>query len=281
MSREEFVVWLLDPTQSDICRDQLGVTGLSAGEIDGLINQARAHVNPCEAKIAIHLLEQIQSTKGGALSKWQRFRVLTNLGASHLMIEEGKTAARYFLDAAPLQPDDETGVGNEVFAYHLLLQEKETREKAAAAILRFPNSTRIRSMWIQSAPQEKTYEELLDATPAYIRKDDEVASALCRRALACGQLDRAIEHAKDAVADNPKWSQTHLLLAQAYFARVAAAERTVKPLNAEEREAALAKSLSHADDAISAAEAEGVQFVKAHAVALKTDIARIHGRSPE
>ena len=281
VSREEFVVWLLDPANSDICRDQLGITESSAAEIDALIDQVRAHVNPCEAKIAIHLLEQIQRTKGGALSKWQRFRVLTNLGASNLMIEEGKTAVRYFLDAAPLQPDDETGVGNEVLAYHLLLQEKETREKAAAAIERFPNSTRIRSLWIQSAPQEKTYEELLDATPAYIRKDDEVASALCRRALACGQLDRAIEHAKDAVADNPKWSQTHLLLAQAYFARVAAAERTVKPLNAEEKEATLAKSLSLADDAISAAEAECVQFVKAHALALKTDIALIQGRKED
>lgn len=281
MSREEFIVWLLDPAQSDICRDQLGVTGLSAGEIDGLINQARTHVNACEAKIAIHMLEQIQLTKGGALSKWQRFRVLTNLGAANLMIEEGKIAARYFLDAAPLAPDDETGVGNEVLAYHLLLQEKETREKAATAIERFPNSTRICSLWIQSAPQEKTYEELHDATPAHMRKDDEVASALCRRALACGQLDRAIEHAKDAVVDNPKWSQTHLLLAQAYFARVAAAERTVKPLNAEEKAATLAKSLALCDAAISAAEAECVQFVKAHAFALKTDIALIQGRKED
>ena len=281
MSREEFVVWLLDPAQSDICRDQLGITGLSAGEIDGLINQARAHVNPCEAKIAIHMLEQIQVTKGGALSKWQRFRVLTNLGASNLMIEEGKTAARYFLDAAPLAPDDETGVGNEVLAYHLLLQEKETREKAAAAISRFPNSTRIRSLWLQSAPPQTTYEELLDATPAHLRKDAEVASALSRKALACGRLDQAIEHAQDAVADNSKWSQTHLLLAQAYFARVAAAERTVKPLNAEERAATLAKSLSLADDAISAAEAECVQYVKAHALALKADVAFAEGRKED
>jgi hypothetical protein len=182
----------------------LGITGLSEGEIDGRINQARAHVNPCEAKIAIHMLGQIRLAKGGAISKWQRFRVLTNLVASNLMIEECKIAARYFLDATPLAPDDETGVGNEVLAYHLLFQEKETREKAATAIERFPNSTRIRSLWIQSAPQEKTYEELHDATPARMRKDDEVASALCTRTLACGRLDRAIEHAKDAVANNPK-----------------------------------------------------------------------------
>ena len=65
------------------------------------------------------------------------------------------------------------------------------------------------------------------------------------------------------------------------FARVAAAERTVKPLNAEEKTTTLAKSLSLADDAISAAEAECVQFVKAHAFALKTDIALIQGRKED
>ena len=279
--REEFITWLLDPANADICRHQLGITESSAAEIDALIDQARERINPREAKIAIYLLEQIQRTRGGNLSSWQRFRILTNLGCAHLVLEEGKIAARYFLDAAPLQPDDQKGVENEVLAYHLLLQEKETREKADAAVERFPNSMRARSLWLQSAPQEKTYEELLDATPAFMRTDAEIASALSRKAIACGQLDRAIEHAKDAVADKPKWSQTHLLLAGVYFARVVATERTVKPLNADEREATLANSLSLADDAISAAEAEGVPYVKAHAFAIKAEIALIQGRKED
>ncbi|HXM59870.1 MAG TPA: hypothetical protein VN950_03370 [Terriglobales bacterium] len=279
--REEFITWLLDPANADICRHQLGITESSAAEIDALIDQARERINPREAKIAIYLLEQIQRTRGGNLSSWQRFRILTNLGCAHLALEEGKIAARYFLDAAPLQPDDQKGVENEVLAYHLLLQEKETREKADAAVERFPNSMRARSLWLQSAPQEKTYEELLDATPAFMRTDAEIASALSRKAIACGQLDRAIEHAKDAVADKPKWSQTHLLLAGVYFARVVATERTVKPLNAGERETTLANSLSLADDAISAAEAEGLPYVKAHAFAIKAEIALIQGRKED
>jgi tetratricopeptide (TPR) repeat protein len=279
--REEFITWLLDPANADICRHQLGITETSTAELDALIDQARERINPREAKIAIYLLEQIQRTRGGNLSSWQRFRILTNLGCAHLALEEGKIAARYFLDAAPLQPDDQKGVENEVLAYHLLLQEKETREKADAAVERFPNSMRARSLWLQSAPQEKTYEELFDATPAFMRTDAEIASALSRKAIACGQLDRAIEHAKDAVADKPKWSQTHLLLAGVYFARVVATERTVKPLNAGEREATLANSLSLADDAISAAEAEGVPYVKAHAFAIKAEIALIQGRKED
>ena len=279
--REEFITWLQEPANADICRHQLGITDSSAAEIDALIDQARDRVTPCEAKIAIYLLEQLQRTKGGNLSRWQRFRILTNLGSAHMAIEEVTIAARYFLDAAPLQPDDQKGVENEVLAYHLLRQERETREKAAAAVQRFPNSTRARSLWLQSALQEKTYEELLDATPAFMRTDAEIASALSRKAIACGQLDRAIEHAKDAVADRPKWSQTHLLLAGVYFARVVATERTVKPLNAEEREATLANSLSLADDAISAAEAECVPYVKAHAFAIKAEIALIQGRKED
>ena len=54
-----------------------------------------------------------------------------------------------------------------------------------------------------------------------------------------GEHERGIEHAKDAVADKPKWSQTHLLLAQSYFASVVV---STKALKAEDRDAALTTS---------------------------------------
>jgi tetratricopeptide (TPR) repeat protein len=255
------------------------VSSVSAtSEIDALIDEARTRITPGEAQIAVMLLNRVQRTKGGELSDWHRFRIFTNLGAANLMLGKGEAAARHFLDAAPLRPDDELAVANEVLAYYLLLQEKETREKVAVAVERFPNSTRIRSLWLQSAPPAQTYEELLDATPGHLRKDAEIACALCRRAMAGGRVERGIEHAKDAVADKPKWSQTHLILAQAHFARVVVA---TKPLNSEDRDATLATSLSVADDAISAAEAEGVPYVKAQAFALKADIALVQGRKED
>lgn len=165
-----------------------------------------------------------------------------------------------------------------MLAYHLLLQERETRDRVAVAVQRFPNSARIRSLWIQSAPPERTYEELLDATPGHLRKDAEIACALCRRAMASGHHERGIEHAKDAVADKPKWSQTHLLLAQAHFARVVVA---TKALKIADRDATLATSMSAADEAISAADAEGVPYVKAQAFAIKADIALIRGHKEQ
>jgi hypothetical protein len=102
------------------------------------------------------------------------------------MLGKGTEAARYFLEARQFRPDDELAVTNEVLAYHLLLQEDETRQRSAVAIERFPNSARLRSLWIQAASSQKTYEELLEATPGHLRKDAEVASALCRKALSSG-----------------------------------------------------------------------------------------------
>jgi len=258
------------------------VTSTSAAtEIDALIDEARAHITPSDAQIGVLLLNRIQRSKGGELTDWHRFRIATNLGAANLMLGLAAEAARYFLEAKHFRPDDELAVTNEVLAYHLLLQDDETRRKSAAAIERFPNSTRLRSLSIQSAPAEKTYTELLEATPGHLQKDAEVASALGRKALASGLLGPAIEHARKATVDKPKWAQAHLLLAQAYFGTIAMAVRTAIPLIAKERETNLANSLAAADDAISLAVTDRDANTRAQALALKSDITFIQGRNED
>jgi transcription elongation GreA/GreB family factor len=247
-------------------------------EIDAMIDEARARINPKEAQIAIMLLNRVSQTKGGELSEWHRYRILTNLGAAHLMLGKATEAARYFLDATPLRPDDQLAVTNEVLAYHLLLQDEEARTKAALAVDRFPNCSRLRALWIQAAPLNQSYEELLSATPEHMRKDAEVASALSRRAMSEGLIDLGIDYAKDAIADKPKWSQARVFLAQAYFARVVMA---AKPLKLQDRESTLANSIAAANDAIAAAEEEGVPYVKATALALQADIALLQGRKED
>jgi hypothetical protein len=258
------------------------VVSISAtSEIDALIDEARTRITPSEAQIAVLLLNRIQRTKGNVLSDWHRFRIFTNLGAASLLLGKSKEAAQHFLDAKPFRPEDELAIANEVLAYHLLFQEEETRERSAAAVNQFPNSTRLRSLWIQSRLQTDRYQDLVEATPGHMLKDAEVAAALCRSALAGGLIDNGIARAKDAVQDKPKWSQAHLLLAQAYFGRIAMAERTITPLTAEDRETTFAKSLAAADEAISISKAEGESYVMAQALALKSDIALTQGRKED
>lgn len=253
----------------------------SKNEVDSLIDEARSHVTPNGAQMAILMLNHIQRSRGDELSNWHRFRITTNLGVASLMLGKGTEAARYFLEAKGFRPDEQRAIENEVLAYHLLLQVEKTHQEAIAGLERFPNSTRLRSLSIQSAPADSKYEELLEATPAHVRKDAEVASALSRRALAAGLIEIGIQHAEDSIADKPKWSQAHLFLAQAYFGRIAIAERTIRPLGAEGRNACLASSLEAAAKAITLAEAEGVSFVKAEALALKSQIALFEGHLDE
>lgn len=252
-----------------------------SSEIDALIDDARTRINPKEAQVAVLLLNRVSQTKGGELTDWHRYRIRTNLGAAHLMLGKGTEAARYFLDAKPLRPDDELAIANEVLAYHLLFQDEETRDKANLAVERFPNSTRLRSLWLQSRTLEQPYEELFEAVPGHMRKDAEVAAALSRRAMSQGKLDRGIEHAKDAIADKPKWADARLFLAQAYFARVAVSDPSIAPLNASDRKAMLASVLTAADEAICIAEEEGVSYVTAAALALQADVALMQGRKDD
>jgi len=265
------------------CVVSLAEAAVSAGtrtEIDSLIDEARAYITSNQSQIAVLLLNQIQRTRGCELSDWHRFRILTNLGAANLNLGNGAEAAKYFLNARQFS-EDELAITNEVLAYHLLLNDEETRERSTRALERFPASTRLRSLWIQAADPAKSYEHLLAETPTHMRKDAEVALALGRRALTARLIERAIEHAKDAVADKPKWPQAHLSLAQAYFAKIAVFGRSTPRLTGSDREEALRNSMAAADAAIYAVAAEGNSFAKCEALALKSDIALIQGHKED
>lgn len=245
-------------------------------ESDALIDEARERIKPGEAQIAITLLHRVQRLKGGELSDWHRFRILTNLGAANLILGKGNEAARNFLDAAPLRSDDELAVTNEVLAYHLLLQDQPTRDKAEAATVRFPNATRIRSLLIQSAKQETPYADLLADTPEHMRSDAEVASALARRAMMAGLIETGIEHAKAAIADKPTsfWLRP---TSRGWSWPSGPSNRSKRTKRGSNSKAPAAL----ADAAIANADSDDLAYVRAQAFALKSDIAHVRGRKED
>lgn len=249
--------------------------------IDAEIDIARDQINSRNAQIALSQLNRIQKTKGADLTEWHRFRICTNLGAAYLILGRGPEAARHFLDAAPLRPDDELAVANEVLAYHLLGDDEQTRRRVVVARERFPNSTRLMSLWLQSSPMDLPYDDLLAATPVHLRSDAEVSFALGMRAMASNQIDAGEQHAKDAIEAKPKWSQVHFFLAQVQFGRFVLSDRTSSPLEGEGRLAALTLADSSASKAIEVAEVEGISYVKAKAFGLRSDIAFIRGRKDD
>jgi tetratricopeptide (TPR) repeat protein len=99
--------------------------------------------------------------------------------------------------------------------------------------------------------------------------------------MTAGLIEAGIEHAEAAASDKPEWAQAHLLLAQAHFARVAMAERTIKPLNSDEKKKHIESAINSADSAISIADTDDQAYVRAQAFALKTDIALVQGHKDD
>jgi hypothetical protein len=64
VSREEFITWLRDPAQSDICRDQLGIAVSMPSELEPALKCAQ------EAAKALRLRDAAVFCNSAAISSW-------------------------------------------------------------------------------------------------------------------------------------------------------------------------------------------------------------------
>jgi len=261
--------------------NEASLAASSTDVIDILIDEARDKVNARESQLAILLLNRLRQTKGDVLAPRQLFRALTNLGAANLNLRNVAVAAEYFLKAGPLQPNDETGQINIVLAHHLLGQDEEAHRLASTLLVQCPYSARLLSLWIMSAPPEKSFEELEAAVAPTLRKEAQIASALSQLALKAGDTNLAIMYAQNAVADKPDWAQLHLVLAQSRFARVIFAEGRSAPLSHSDRIELLEQTNTSAERAYHLARSEKDAYIVSQARALQVDIALLDGRKED
>lgn len=246
--------------------------------IDRLIDEARDKINAHESQLAVLLLNRIRQTRGDVLTARQRFRVLTNLGAANLNLRNARAAAEYFLSASPLQPDDELGRINLVLANHVLGNDEDAHRIASELLPQFPHSSRLLSLWIASAPREKSFAELEAASDVRLRGDAQVAAALGQVALRDADVTAAIKYAEDALKDKPDWAQLHLLAAKAHLAEVIAPTVGSVPLAPAERNRCLGDADRFAERAYQLAKAGSDDYLASEARALQVDVAILDQR---
>ncbi|MGA9885394.1 MAG: hypothetical protein WBQ34_16890 [Candidatus Acidiferrales bacterium] len=196
-----------------------GVQSLTAkvegDEIDSQINEARDEITNRQFQLATFLLNRIQRNNSAQLTPRQKFRVLSNLGAAALGQNNGPAAARFFLDAATHQPMDEHARTNEVLACLLVDDITTCHEKASELRREYPSSARLASLWVTSGARNTPFAEIERELDSILLTDPEVCVALARRALMEIQLPKALQYAAAAAKAAPKWSQPHLVMAQA------------------------------------------------------------------
>ena len=245
-------------TQFQVQNDQLlsRLTDVVSGnQIDERINEARDLVNKREFRDAAIVLRQEESKNGHLFNDRQRFRLASNYGAIAYGENRIEDAGRHFLDAVRYAPEDELARINEVFAYFLLGDRSRAFELATERRMKYPSSARLAGIWINSAPEAKSPEDLASQLDSALLGDAEVCIALARRCMMADKLDSADEYCGRAILVNPKWSQSWLVRAQAGVGMLMEENAGTRILNTP-RSTILAKAIEDSTKAIEVCEKE-------------------------
>lgn len=249
-------------------------------EIDKLINEARDAINRHDYQMATLLLNRIEQQNGHRLSDHQRFRVVTNHGFAILGHGKPQRAAKYFLDALALEPDDEGARTNEVLAYYLTGDFGTAYSKAEQLRAVYPTSARLASYWILTAPDEKSTEDLEGDLSSILLADVQVRTALATKALSRQQIELADSHAKVALSSDPPHGHPHLVAAQVNMATIMNYETGRGGSNIP-RGALIRQGERHAREAIRLAGAEKDAQTQSEAHVLLVDLLLMDGRKEE
>ena len=145
--------------------------------------------------------------------------MLTSLGDVEASIDSPKEAADLYLKAKEYQSDDEVARTNEALGYLMIEQRERAYELACKLREEFPRSERVLLVFIQSAPNSATLEQIKGAIPEDLLEKDEVAVPLTCRALNSGDLRRAEQFIRIAADAGSHASETWLYLGQIVLQR--------------------------------------------------------------
>jgi tetratricopeptide (TPR) repeat protein len=249
---------------------------IEGDSIDTEINEARDLVNAYKFADAAVILRRLQSKKQHSLSKHQRYRIVSNLGAIAFGEGRNEEAARHFFEAVLLAPDDERARVNEVFGHFLRRDLEKTFKMATERRKLYPLSGRLASMWVTSAAPEAQLAELVEALDQTLFNDPEVCVALARRAMMTNQLDKAIDYAKAAVIAAPKWSQPKLVLAQLAIGELAMENAGLNVLQPAQRTSIIQNGIADATLAVELSETDG-GWAKAESLVARSELHLLAG----
>ena len=164
------------------------------------------------------LLERLRKHHWDDLTRTEQFRVLANLGHSHLHDNEAPRAAEFYVAAHTLEPENEEAGFLRAFA-HLISGEDEAAHKLAGSLRgRYPKNQKLLNIWLRTAPKEVPLGVLREQAAGFEGHVD-VCVALSERAFSEGDLDLAEEYARKGLSADPAWSPAYRALGVAILKR--------------------------------------------------------------
>jgi tetratricopeptide (TPR) repeat protein len=179
------------------------------------IEEAKRNLEFHDYQMARLLLQRIRQQHWGQLSDRHKFRLISNLGFAYLGENDHTKAAECLFEARIYRPEDEKSLTNEVLAHFILGHRDQAFDLASRLKDRFSSSTRLASLWVQSAPPTSTRKDLEARLPDYLIYDAEVAVALSIRSLNESDFKNAEVVLRNIRTGKKEWSTIPWLLARA------------------------------------------------------------------
>ena len=186
------------------------------------ITEASRYVDDGRPDVALAMLEQIRNRSWDLLDDRGKYRVLANEGTALVSLGRLREGGNKYLEAAAYSRHDEKAQAFAATGHFLVGEPNTAYELAARLCEEHPQLARAHTIRIHTSPQGLSFDELLSSTPTNLRKNQEVALALSRRAATSGLLEVAEQYARDAYTADQSWTETAFNLSAVLIERTRA-----------------------------------------------------------
>lgn len=190
------------------------------------IDRYRDLIENGKPKTAIGLLTALKTKLGDISSPKTRFRILGNIAAAHHRLGEYEAAADYFLEAAPLNPDEPVSLANQIAALLIKKRLGEAHALAVRAFDHYPDREEIAVQRLQARGADESFEDIWASLSAAIAAK---ASLILLR-ITILRADNKIEWreiAQQSLTTHPDEPDLKIIRAESVIDRVLAVDPTI------------------------------------------------------
>ncbi len=166
------------------------ISGALKSEYEAALNDSRDLINEYKPLVALEFLNRLKDRIWSKADSNTRYRLLTNIGASNIALNDIQEGAKCFIEALQHNSDDEKALLNAALGHIILEQREEAKQLVRTVLKRNPASSRAYSMLVQSKI-DQPYETVLGCVPKAYRNSPEVAFELGKMAAHHGKLKAA------------------------------------------------------------------------------------------
>jgi len=150
----------------------------ATSEYQSELDNARDLINNNKPSTALIILEDLKKRVWNKTTdKLVKFRILTNIGASKLALDQETEACKLFLEALQYSPDDEKALANVSLAYLLSGDSAQAITFSLKTLDKNPSNPQALSVFLQAADKKKR-DSFLDKLSSTLKNSPEVYFSL-------------------------------------------------------------------------------------------------------